>query len=99
MVSYGAYITSSNSGVDVLWIDDGTNQFATSQVLVTGSATQYGANGGAFSPGTYANSAVITFANRINASNSGGVTVNKSSNDGTPNGTDTWLDVTIFPSN
>lgn len=96
-VSYGTYLNAGASGIDVVWVDDGTNGFATSQVLVTGSASQYGTSGSSFSPGTYANGATITFSNKVVGSNSGGFTVKQNNNDGEPQ--ETWMNVAIFTSN
>ena len=64
------------------WVSDGTNQFATSQVLTNtagGANASAGAFGGAVSPVTYANGAVITFTVNGNNNAAGGVTTGSSS--------------------
>lgn len=97
LVSYGMFLQTGNAGIDVGWVDDGTNQFGTAQVLVTGSASAYGLNGTSLSTGTYANNASVTFTLKIQASNSGGINVLQSSN--RPGPQSTWLNVAIFTSN
>jgi hypothetical protein len=81
----------------VIWIDDGTNEFATSQILVTGSASAYGTSASSMSAGTYANGVTVTFTETIEASNSGGLTVEVNNN--TPSAQATWMNVAIFNSN
>jgi hypothetical protein len=96
-VSYGTYLNTGASGISVVWVSDGTNQFATSQILTTGSASAYGTSASSMTPVTYANSASVTFTETIEASNSGGVTVEVNNN--TPSAQATWMNVAIFTSN
>lgn len=97
--SYGLYLDASAAGIAVAWIDDSSsNQFATAQALVTGSASDYGVNGSSFSPTTYANSAVVTFSLYLEVSNSGGVTVNQNNNSGFPGAQASWLNLAALPS-
>jgi hypothetical protein len=98
-VSYGAYLSTANAGVAVVWIDDGTSKYATSQVLVTGSASAYGTSASEFSPTTFANNAAITFNARIDCSNSGGCTVTKNNNDSADATQSSWLNIAVLPSN
>jgi hypothetical protein len=98
-VSYGLMLTSTNSGIIDAAVNDGTgNYFATSQTLVTGSASGYGATGSGTSRGTYANNASVTFDLRGQATNSGSVTVNTTANSG-GNFQGSYLQIDIFASN
>jgi hypothetical protein len=97
LVSYGNYLTSSSSGIAVAFITDGTIQFATNQVLVTGSSSNYGIGSSAMSTATYGNGVGVTFTETIEASNSGGITVNVSNN--TPSAQASWMDISILTSN
>ena len=96
--SYGAYFTTSNSGITVAWINDGSATFSTAQHDGTGSESNGGINGSVFSP-TYANSATVTFSAQIETSASGGLTVNVSNNSGFPTGQSTWVDLAVVTSN
>jgi len=99
--SYGMFLSTGNSGVQVGWINDGNdaNAFATAQNSVTGSTSAFGLNGSEFSHGTYANSANVTFNLRIEVSNSGGVTVKQNNNNNPTTAEATWLNLAVFTSN
>lgn len=96
---YGMYLQSSASGIAIGWITDGTNNFATSQALVTGSSSNYGANGTSFSPTTYANNAAVAFTLTIEASNSRSINLLQQSNLGASPPQSTWMNITVQPSN
>lgn len=95
-VAYGLNLSTGNSGIVNAWVNDGTNNAATSQVLVTGSASAYGISGSSFTSGTFANNAVVTFNLNVNPSNSGGISVLTTPSQG---GQNSWMNVAIFTSN
>jgi hypothetical protein len=96
-VSYGAFVDFTNAGQVAMYVNDGTNSFATAETLTTGSASNFGVNGTSFSTGTYANSAAITFTLYANSNAAGTSTVLV--NNGPGAGQATWMNVAIFPSN
>jgi hypothetical protein len=96
LVSYGMFYITSNSGSFVAWVDDGTNQFATSQTNQTGSATSGdGQSASSVSPVTYANGANVTFTAKA-WTTSASMTV-KAGN-ARPGPQNSWLNVAIIPS-
>jgi hypothetical protein len=66
---------------------------------VTGSSSNYGANGTSFSPTTYANTAAVTFTLTIEASNSGGINLLQQGNLGASSPQSTWMNIAVQPSN
>lgn len=96
-VSYGAFYASGASGTAVFWVDDGTSNFATSQILTaTAGGNAASGNGSGFSPTTYSNGAVITFNGRGNANTAGSITIGGPAFGSTEN---SYLNVVIFTSN
>lgn len=100
-VAYGLNYSNTgvgaDAGIEVSHVFDGTNEMATAQVLVTGAASQFGMNAAAFSPVTYANSAVVTFSIIVDASNAGGLVVKAANNQ--PSAQHSWFNIAIEGSN
>lgn len=96
-VSYGTYWDATAAGQFSNTVNDGTNTFATAQTNTTGSATDIGVSASSYSPGTYANSAAITFTLQARTSAAG--TTNVHVGNGTGLGQVTWMNVTILSSN
>src|SRR5208337_2296764 len=95
--SFEAYFSQTNSGADVAWINDGTVIFDTVQTANTGSTDNYGIGGGAYSTGTYANSAVVTFTGYFFTNSSGGGTVLTNTVDtGVTGQQASWLNLVVF---
>lgn len=94
LVSYGAYFDSGSSGTATTWIDDSTNEFATSQILNNDAGgVGPGAAASSMSPVTYANGASVTFHANVNMTNSGGGTVKELANAGTQH---SWMAISVF---
>lgn len=96
--SYGVfYDDGGNSGIATSWLKDGTNVFATAQVLNNDAGgVGPGASASSMSPATYANSAVVTFTTIVNMTNSGGGTVKATAAAGAQN---SWMNLTVLTSN
>jgi hypothetical protein len=94
-MSYGLYWSTTNAGQFVAWVSDGSNNTATSETATTGSASNFGSNGGAFSAVTYGNGAVVTFT--LTATQDAGGSVNALVNNGTTQGQVSWMNVVVFP--
>jgi hypothetical protein len=98
--SYSAYFTQTSSGADVAWLSDGTTIFDTTQTANTGSTSNYGMSGVAFSPSTYANNAVVTFTASFFTNSSGGGTVMTNTvSTGVSGQQASWLSLAVFTSN
>jgi hypothetical protein len=95
-VSYGIYIDQSNSGITAATVNDGTNNFATAQTLATGAASNDGLSGGAFSTGTYANGATVTFTLEVQTTAAGSTNVHVANAPGL--GQSSWMNVVIVAS-
>ena len=96
--SYGLfYDDGGNSGIATAWLKDGTNDFATSQVL-NNDAGGVGPGGAAssMSPVTYANGASVTFTVIVNMTNSAGGTVKAAAAAGAQH---SWMNIVVFTSN
>ena len=97
LVSYGAYYDSGSSGIATSWVDDGSNQYATAQVLNNDAGgVGTGSSASSMSPVTYANGASVTFTAKVNMTNTGGGTVKKSPAASTQV---TWMSISVFTSN
>lgn len=96
--SYGAYTDDGgSSGIATAWLKDGTNDFATAQVLNNDAGSVGpGVSSSSMSPVTYANGASVTFTAIINMTNSGGGTVKASPAAGLQK---TWMSLSVFTSN
>ncbi len=99
--SYGAYFTTSNTGVTVAWVSEtSSGLFATAQHDGTGSESAGGINASAYSTGpAYANGVTVTFNAVIETSASGGLTVNVTNNSGSAGSEASWLNLAVLPSN
>jgi len=93
IVTYQLYVQQGNSGISVAWVNDGTNSFATSEVLQNGSASNYGIGTAAFALGTYANSAAVTFTLNLENSASGGATALAVNN--LPGPQNAWMNIAV----
>lgn len=97
LVNYGLYYTSGASGTMTAWVEDGTSAFATSRCITnTSGGNAPGCNGGAMSPNTYSNGAVVTFTGRGNTDAAAGVTTAATPFGSTQN---PWLNIAVFTSN
>jgi hypothetical protein len=96
LVSYSQNLTTSNALQVAIYINDGTNNFATGQTLTTGAASNFTVTASSMSTGTYANSAVITFTETGATSSS---TATAIQGNGAAVGQNSWLNVAIFTSN
>jgi|SRR5580765_2469605 len=98
LVSYSAMYTSGGSGAANFWVSDGTNVFATSQVLTnTAGSDAAGASASSISPVTYANGATVTLLGRGFTSAGGGISVASASVGGSSQAS--WLSVVVITSN
>lgn len=96
-VSYGVRWTNSNAGVVNVNVNDGTNTFASSELGVAGSFSNgTGLTASAYSTGTYANNAVVSFGLRMEQDTGATVTVQQN-----PHliGQGTWMGIAVFTSN
>lgn len=98
-ISYDVFFAATASGVVSFWVSDGTNQFATSQVLTNtagGGNNSAGAFASSDTPVSYSNGQVITFTVNGNTNSAGGITTGSSAL-GTTQAS--YLNITVFSSN
>jgi len=96
LVSYSQNFSTSNAQQTVVYVNDGTNNFATGQTLVTGAASNYSVSASSFSTGTYNNGATITFSLDGVLSTS---TATAIQGNGAASGQNSWMNIAIFTSN
>lgn len=99
-VHWGVDWQNSVAGVVDIAMFDGTNNYASGELGLSGSFTSgTGMTGGGVSTVTYNNSANITFSLRINTNATGGGGFNIQTTPASSLGEGTWFSVLIFASN